>query len=217
MFKELILQNPIISFLSITIPTAVIVWKIIYALYVKPRDFRISTMEKDIDALRNEMLKVEKSDRNAEEKTKKETTNKQKQSEVANNSHEESIRSGLELPIISNTSDLVLNDLQELLNLWNKEGLTDLQKKHIEETYTNKHVVWEVMIKEVEEVKDGKIYVSVISPKATFSLDSAIAYFDERYKETLLLIKKGEAVTISGVIERFFLSPVLKDCQIVRR
>ena len=43
-----------------------------------------------------------------------------------------------------------------------------------------------------------------------------IAIFDSKHKEALLMLKKGELVTVSGVIDSFFLSPIIKDCSIVR-
>jgi hypothetical protein len=214
MLKDIILQNPIISLILILVPAVGITWKIMHALYVKPRDFRISSMEKDIDTLRNEILKIEKKSNNDE------SARKLQPSEGS-----ESVAGNMNLndqdpvhKIDQRTSnELVLNDLQALLDLWNDKELTDLQKKHIEDTYTNKSVVWEVVIKSIGEVKDGKIYVSMVSKKSKFQIDSAAAYFDESYKDALLLIKKGEPVIVSGVIERFFLSPMLKDCKLKRK
>jgi hypothetical protein len=211
MLKELILANPIISLILVVVPTAGVVWKVLHALYVKPRDFRINTMEKDIYVLRNEILKIEKrqhtpSDNIGIVKTSESEISPTKDTEEAKSAN-----------ISDLSGELVLNDLQDLLDIWNDEELSDLQKKHIEETYENKSVVWEVVLKSVGEVNDGKIYVSVVSPRAEFQLDNAVAYFDESYKEALLMVKKGESVILSGTIERFFLSPMLKDCKIVRK
>lgn len=218
MFKELILANPIISLILIVIPTAGVVWKVVHALYVMPRDFRINSMEKDIDALRNEILKIEK--RQYSGLTEIALENQSESTTKVANSNIKSVANNVkfdEAMRIQISGEVVLDDLQTLLNTWNNKNLTELQKKHVEEVYENKPVVWEVVLKTVGEVKDGKIYVSMISPRAEFELDSAIAYFDESYKDALLMVKKGETVIISGVIERFFLSPVLKDCKIVRK
>ncbi|MED5523632.1 MAG: hypothetical protein VX447_02585 [Pseudomonadota bacterium] len=211
MLKELILANPIISLILVVVPTAGVVWKVLHVLYVKPRDFRINTMEKDIDVLRNEILKIEKRQYTPSDNIGKV---KASESEISPTKDTEEAKSA---NISGLSGELVLNDLQDLLDIWNNKELTDLQKKHIEETYENKSVVWEVVLKSVGEVKDGKIYVSVVSPRAEFQLDNAVAYFDESYKEALLMVKKGESVIISGTIERFFLSPMLKDCKIVRK
>lgn len=214
MLKELILQNPITSLLLILVPAVGIVWKVLHALYVKPRDFRINSMEKDIDVLRNEVLRVERKSKIHE------SSNISKSSGDILVTAEDNSSSDLEsvnLDARSVSGGLILDNLQALLNLWNEKELTDLQKKHIEESYTNQSVVWEVKIKSIGEVKGGKIYVSMVSPRAEFELDTAIAYFDESYKDALLLIKKGESVVVSGVIERFFLSPILKDCTLRRK
>lgn len=216
MLQDLILQNPIVSLLLISVPISGIVWKVAHALYVKPRDFRISTMEKDIETLRNEIMKIEKARKSinvgkAEDDT---DTNIALPRDCRVHINERSTVSDRNSSILN---EVVLNDLKDLLDLWNDKEITDLQRKHVEEIYTNKPVVWEVLIKSVGEVKDGKIYVSVVSPKSEFLLDTAVAYFDEKYKEALLLVKKGESVVISGTIERFFLSPILKDCKITRK
>lgn len=217
MLQDLILQNPIISLLLVSVSIAGIVWKVVHALYVKPRDFRITTMEKDVEALRNEILKIEKA-RQATNAGKSEDGTDAEHGALSTGStvqKNERLTQSEHKSTISN--EVVLNDLQDLLGLWNNKEITDLQRKHIEEIYTNKPVAWEVLIKSVGEVKDGKIYVSVVSPKSEFQLDTAVAYFDENYKEALLLVKKGESVVISGTIERFFLSPILKDCKITRK
>ena len=214
MLKELVLQNPIIGLLLILVPSVGIVWKVLHALYVKPRDFRINSMEKDIDMLRNEILRIERKS-NAHESSKVANSADDKLIVTEDNSSTNLESINLDVRGVSN--GLILDDLQALLDLWNDKELTDLQKKHIEELYTNKSVIWEVKIKSIGEIKDGKIYVSMTSPHAEFQFDTAIAYFDESYKDALLLIKKGEPVVVSGVIERFFLSPMLKDCRLRRK
>jgi hypothetical protein len=217
MLKDLILANPIISLILMIISTITGVWKVVHALYVKPRDFRINTMEKDIDTLRNEILKIEKK-QTAENSSNNFQNDEPKITKVKEAEIELTHSISQQVPQENNTShELVLNDLQALLDSWNSKELTDLQKKHFEEMYTNQPVTWEVAIKSVGEIKDGKIYVSIISPTAEFQLDRAIAYFDESFKEALLLMKKGEVAIITGVIERFFLSPIIKDCRLVRK
>lgn len=211
MLKELILANPIISLILVVIPTAGVVWKVLHTLYVKPRDFRINTMEKDIDVLRIEILKIEKRQHIPSNDIAAVEISESKIS-ASKDTEEAKLTNISDLP-----DELILNDLQNLLDIWNNKELTDLQKKHIEETYENKAVVWKVVLKSVGEVKNGQIYVSVVSPKAKFQLDNAVAYFDGSFKEALLMVKKGESVIISGTIERFFLSPILRDCKIVRK
>jgi hypothetical protein len=210
MFRDLILQNPIASLLLVVIPLAGIIWKVLYALYVKPRDFRISTMEQDISDLRNEVLNMEKRERGARDPTSL-THERAVETEAAAESRQ---RANTPVAILD---EVILDDLQQLLDIWNDESLTELQKTHVEETYIGTKVVWEVLVKSVSEEKDGKIWVTIVSPSAKFGLDAAHAIFDKKYKEALLLIKKDEHVIISGVIERFFLSPILQDCQLRRK
>ena len=203
MIEELITKNPIISLLVLIVPAIGITWKVLHALYVKPRDFTISTMQTDIEALKNEILKIEK----------KEQTNPL---EHKMHNATESEKTDVEQPA-ENSSDIILNDLQHLLDAWNDESLTDLQKSHLENLYIGKGVVWDVEIKSVSERDGGEIAATIVSPNTKFGLDTAIATFDKRYKEALLLVKKGDLVTISGEIERFFLSPVLINCTVVRK
>lgn len=208
MFKDLILQNPIMALLLTAILIIGVVWLILHTFHLKPRDSRIKIMEKNIYILRNEILKIKKREQ-ANKKSKENISSKnQKQSGLSQDKHSKKGRA---------KNGIILNDLQGLLDLWNSKELADLQKTDIENTYTNKSVMWEVLIKSVDQVKDGKIYVRIISPKATFSFDLAVAYFEDYYQEALLLIKKEEIVVISGVIERFFLSPILKDCTIIKK
>jgi hypothetical protein len=207
MVEELIIKNPIISLLVLLVPAIGITWKILHALYVKPRDFTISTMQNDIEALKNEILKIEKS---------KETKSPVFTDENAARTKQEKANAAVINPI-NKSADIILDDLQYLLDAWGDESLTELQKSHLEELYIGKEVIWDVEIKSVSERDSGEITATILSPKAKYGLETAIATFDKKYKEALLLVKKGDLVTVSGKIERFFLSPVLTNCTVVRK
>lgn len=214
MVEQLILDNPIVSLFIILAPVIGVSWKVFHVLYVKPRDFKIASMRDDIESLKNEVLKIERSNKAIEPSEREETS-------LPDNFDREDSSNEVNEVVVSEpeviSSDIILNDLQYLLDAWNDKSLTDLQKSHLEEIYQGKEVVWDVEVKSVSENSNGDISATIISPKAEFGLDTAIAVFDKKYKEALLLIKKGDLVTINGKIERFFLSPVLENCTIVRK
>lgn len=208
MIGELILENPIISLFTVLIPVVAVTWKLLHALYVKPRDFKISSMQSDISALKDEVMKIEKSSNPTLVQGK---TNKN----IDNETHNKESLSLSEVSVVP--TEIILNSLEHLIESWKEETLTDLQKSHLEDMYIGKNIIWDVKITNVYEMDDGSFSASITSPQSKFYIDSAIANFDKKYKEALLLIKEGDLVTISGVIDRFFLSPIIKDCSLMKK
>ena len=122
--------------------------------------------------------------------------------------------------MIENESHLEeeINTLQELFSAWKGKNITDLQRKRIENTFTGKEFVWEVFVLSVSEIEDGVIFLTIVANKDV-RLDSAyaLAYFNSKYEETLALIGKFDKIRIMGTVDRFFLSPILKDCKLLNR
>lgn len=56
---EIIQQNPVISFFIALVPLVAGLWKLMDILFVKPRDFRISVLEKNVEEIRKELQKQE--------------------------------------------------------------------------------------------------------------------------------------------------------------
>ena len=122
--------------------------------------------------------------------------------------------------MIENESHLEeeINTLQELYSRWKDKNITDLQRKRIENTFTGKEFVWEVFVLSVSEIKDGKIFLTILADKDV-SLDSAyaLAYFYLKDEESLALIRKFEKIRIKVTGDQFIGLPILKDCKILNR
>ena len=146
MIKELITEYPIVAAILIAIPIIGAIWKAMHALYVAPRDFKIKSMEKDINDLRNELLNIEKKTT----RTSAQEENKEPQEKIEPSDGEEAT-------LINGVSEVHGGTLKELLDLWHNENLTDLQKQHVEEINTGKNIQWRVKVKSISDEEDGKI------------------------------------------------------------
>lgn len=167
-------------------------------------------MEQNIHELRDEILVIQERER---KRAKRISEKRRLLKEKKNTSQAEAVDN---LIVDGGINNIVVNDLQNLLDTWNDKALTKLQRKNIEDSYIGKKVTWEVKVMSVSEEKDDKIWVT-IAPKATgLGIDSAHAVFDKMFKRRLLDIKNGEAVVVTGIVERFFLSPVIGDCFLVK-
>lgn len=51
---DLIQQNPLTSFIVFLVPVIGAIWKVLDVLFVKPRDFRIAVLEKNVEEMRKE-------------------------------------------------------------------------------------------------------------------------------------------------------------------
>lgn len=94
--------------------------------------------------------------------------------------------------------------------------MTELQREHFEKTYIGQKIIWRVRLGRVSEEEGGLLWVGLNSLNDREYSVYAIAVFDLKHKEALLLLNKGEIVTVSATINSFFLSPMLKDCSVVR-
>jgi len=204
---ELIQQNPLISVALITIPAIATAWKIFDALYVKPRDFRISVLEKNLDELKKEFQRPER-------------THATKQSDHNESSHESKVtppQAGTVDNIEALTqSTTLLNDMVVFYKTWKDTSLTELQRGHFEKSYIGQKILWRARLGDVTEEKDGLLWTSLLPEAEPTHAAHVIAVFDSKNKEALLMLRKGEVVMVSGVIDRFFLSPLITNCSISR-
>lgn len=208
--NKLIQDNLLISLIVIIVPSVAVVWKIMETLFIKPREFRIDTLKQDLDRLRNELLRIEKQQG---EKIEQEESKQSKTKIIDKEDVPQIIK--VENQILSFKH---LNTLQELFSAWKDKNITDLQRKRIEDTFSGKEFVWDVFVLSISEITGGKIYLTIIANKEVlFDSAYALAYFDSKDEEALALLGKGEKIRIKGTVDRFFLSPILKDCKILNR
>ena len=113
-------------------------------------------------------------------------------------------------------SSTLLNNLSAFFESWKNKALTDLQRDQFEKNYLGQKIVWRGRLGGVSEERNGLLWVSLTSEKERDYGVHVIAVFDLKYKEVLLMVNKGEVVTVSGVLDSFSLSPLIKDCAIVR-
>ena len=203
---DLILQNPLTSFVIFLIPLIGGTWKVLDALFVKPRDFRISVLEKNVEEMRKEFQRSSRT----------ETTLPSNVKPAAEPSEKTSIESQNQLTAIETAGTTLLNDLSAFYSAWKNPSLTELQREHFEKTYSGQKVIWRARLGSVSEEKNGFFWVGLNSTKEQDYSIHVIAVFDLKHKEALLLLKKDEIVTVSATIDSFYLSPILKECSVVR-
>lgn len=205
---ELIQQNSLVSVILLLVPCIGIAWKVFDALYVKPRDFRIAVLEKNVDELRKEFQRTP-----AISTEVIPCSIEPSPSSIASPATQQAPVETIE-ELVQGTT--VLNDVSAFHEAWKKKSLTELQRDQFENNYLGQKVVWRMRLGDVSEERDGLLWVSLTSPKERDYGVHVIAVFESKYKEALLMLKKGEIVTVSGVIERFSLSPLIRVCNIVR-
>jgi len=215
---EIIQQNPFYSLLIILVPIVVATWKIMDVLFVKPRDFRISVLEKNVDEIRRELQKnalqqsfihgdsVSTPDIKIELHDKPISTSKESLKELTTDILNKSE------PVIATTK--LLEDFNTFCKSWNDKSLTDLQRDQFAKNYIGQKVVWNVRLSSVSEERDGNLWCGLTSTSDDFSLNLVIAIFESNHKHALLMVNKGEVVKVSGTIDSFSLSPVIKKCSI---
>jgi hypothetical protein len=200
---DAITNHPLIALSIIAVPAVAVMWKLLQELFVRPRDFRIRTMEKDIEALRNELLRLKKTPASEAPPTVSGAL-AGSESEAKNALHASFESAG------------PLQSLESLYRSWRNNDLTDLQKKKFERSYVGSIVTWEVEVVSVSGESRNEIWVTVQPRGENLYMRTAIAVFPDEMHSALETLDKGQPITISGQIDRFFLSPILKDCRLVR-
>lgn len=203
---DLILQNPFISFFLLLVSVVGGTWKVLDVLFVMPRDFRIAVLEKNVEEIRKELQRAPQSEATSAPNTAPTTAVTASAKEVP---------SIAQAPRLLETTTL-LNNMSAFFESWKDKALTDLQRDQFEKNYLGQKVVWRARLQGVSEEKNGLLWVSLVSEKERYYSVHVIAVFDLKFKEALLMVNKGEVVTVSGVLDSFSLSPLIKDCSIVR-
>lgn len=203
---DLILQNPLVSFFLLLVPIIGGTWKVFDVLFVKPRDFRIAVLEKNVEEIRKELQRTPQRGATSASNTAPTPAVSAPTKEVPN--------------IVTNQrlheATTLLNNMNAFFESWKDKALTDLQRDQFERNYLGQKVVWRARLQGVSEEKNGLLWVSLVSVKERDYGVHVIAVFDLKFKEALLMVNKGEVVTVSGVLDSFSLSPLIKDCSIVR-
>lgn len=207
--NKLIQDNLLISLIIIIVPIVAVVWKIMETLFIKPREFRINTLEQDLEKLRNEFFRI---DKQQGEKIVHEENKPSKTPIVDKEDSSHLIK--VENQIVSSN---YLTTLHELYSGWRDKNLTDLQRKRFENAFTGKEVIWDVYVTSISESENGRIFLSIAQDFKESLYDTALAYFDSKDEEVLALLGKGERIRIKGIVDRFFLMPSLKDCKLLDR
>ena len=212
---DIIQQNPIISFFIALVPVVAGLWKVMNILFVKPRDFRIAVLEKNVEEIRKELQKQDshptQTNSNSDFKGKEAPLIEvSEQSIVIENEEPEKFER-----IMESTS--LLNNMDLFYESWKDKNLTELQRDQFEKNYVGQKVVWVATFSSVSEEKDGYLWVSLTSKDEKKFGVHVIAVFDSNHKEVLLTINKNELVTISGTIDSFSLSPLIRKCNLTRK
>jgi len=199
---ELIQHNPFISFLIFLIPIIAGIWKLFDVLYVKPRDFRISVLEKNIKELRA-----------AQRVTEPARTDSAMQDDKTNGINFSKL---VETDNSLDQEAKLLHDMAQFYRAWKNKTMTDLQRSQYERIYLGQKVIWRARIQSVSEERDGLLWVG-LNPEKEHDYDvHVIAVFEPKHKEALLMLKKGEIILVTGTIDSFFLAPILKHCEVIR-
>lgn len=203
---DLIQQNPLTSSVIFLVTLIGGIWKVLEVLYVKPRDFRIAVLKKNVEEMRKEFQQTSRT------------------GAAMSGSVAPAAAQSMTVPVdgpkqlaakeISGTT--LLNDMSAFCAAWKDPALTELQREHFEKTYIGQKIIWRARLGSVSEEKGNLLWVGLNSLNDRECSVYAIAVFDLKDKEALLLLNKGEIVTVSATINSFFLSPMLKDCSVVR-
>ncbi len=205
--SELLSQVPGLAWLLLAAILFAALWKVFDVLYVKPRDFRISSLERENEALKSARDVTEPPRLHAElpvapaEPATPETTTTNPKPGLA----EQSTNSANALAEGLRTLEFALERIHD-------GSFTDLQLESVREYFVGKTVVWKAIIRSVS-ASNGNIVLHLV-PNAD-SYHSAAAEFDEADKTELLKFRKGDHVVVSGQVDKIFIgTPWLKHCSI---
>lgn len=151
---EIIQQNPLIIFFTFLIPIIGGTWKVLDMLYVKPRDFRIAVLEKNVEEMRKEYQRSSRTEVDVFGKGVP----------AAVQSETDSFDSPKKLAVNEISGIALLNDLSAFYAAWKNPELTELQREHFEKTYIGQKIIWRARLGSVSEEKGGLLWVGLNSP-----------------------------------------------------
>lgn len=206
---QLLSQVPGLVWLFIVIVSFGAVWKIFEVLYVKPRDFEIQRLSREVESLKNSSIKPKLSARrdvtvgSSVEKGKNKSTPATESAQASKRQKEDSNDKLAE----------GLRNLEFALERMNDSSLTKLQRESVCEYFMGKNVVWNATVGSVSDGSKG--YISVVLKSDDDSVWAAFAKFDTGMKAELLSLKKGDRVVVTGRVWTTRAgNPFLEDCSI---
>ena len=117
---EIIHQNPVLSFFVGLVPLVAGIWKVMDVLFVKPRDFRIAVLEKNVEEIRKQLQRNEAEGISTQPVLLNKVVDKEVSQKDLSDESEKVEK------IIESTS--LLNDMDLLYETWKDKNLTDLQR-----------------------------------------------------------------------------------------
>ena len=205
------MQNPIISLIIVMVPTVAVIWKVMEVLYIKPREFRINALENNVNELQNEIKNIEKKSSSIKIESEPVVSSENDVKMIQNEDTKTK-------PIVDEST--LYQTLENLFTQWEDDDITDLQKTKIEKTSIGKKVIWDVYVESISEIGFGDERIMLFAKSNTddrLSSPRTAAIFDVKYEDSLLLLQKGDKITISGKIKSFGLSIMLEDCEIIKK
>ena len=151
---DLIQQNPLTSFIVFLVPVIGAIWKVLDVLFVKPRDFRIAVLEKNVEEMRKEF---QRSSRTATAVSVKTTS-------AAVEPSTDVVQSSKLITVSEVSGATLLSDLSAFYAAWKNPDLTELQREHFEKTYIGQKIIWRARLGSVSEEKGGLLWVGLNSP-----------------------------------------------------
>lgn len=151
---DLIQQNPMTSSVITLVTLIGGIWKVLEVLYVKPRDFRIAVLEKNVEEMRKEYQRASRTEADVLGKGVP----------AAAQSETDSFDSPKKLAVNEISGIALLNDLSAFYAAWKNPELTELQREHFEKTYIGQKIIWRARLGSVSEEKGGLLWVGLNSP-----------------------------------------------------
>ncbi len=180
-------------------------WKVLTALYVKPRDFELESLKRRVDELSRSQFRSEESARESSILQLEDPT----RSSATTISHQ--------ITLTSETGPLNNEDpfqsLEAFYRLTHDPNLTELQKRSVAEKTLGIEVTWTARVRSVNESDDG--YYDVFMAPALHSAADAFCRFAPSYVGSIAKLKRGHMIKVRGTIRsvRGFVS--LSDCELL--
>lgn len=202
-------QNPLVAIIVIIVSVIGVVWKVFHALYVKPRDFKITDLIEKTNTLENELVRLRREQDRQITQPFVQIPDKTRVTPRAKRAEE--VASVARMTTFGQSP---LSSLATCYAQWSDDSLTKLQKQKFEKDFTGKQVSWKVQVDSVSEAENGSIYLYVKETTEGRDRPRACALFQESEQNALLPLGKGESIVLKGIISEFFLWPILRQCEI---
>ena len=215
---EIFTQYPALGWILFAAVAFGALWKVFNVLYVKPRDFRIDSLEQELKGLK--ATPKERESGGVPTPTapvrQLETHDRAKLAEPNTPAIVSPTASPPEQQ--ANEGDPLAEGLRSLaiaLARLNDKDSTRLQLESVVQYFIGKHVVWSATVLSVSDVKYGSI--SVTLRDGDDQLSGAHAKFDETQRADLLKLRRGDRVVVSGQITQIRIgTPFLEQCSITK-